>query len=117
MRIATRLFVRNIWLQAVLMAFAATLFAVLIWTLAPGTYTALEWAPYDTWMHHRVQPVPQSPLLLVVRDQASERQWGAGHWDRRLSARLITALYDAGAAAIGVDIPLDLPSPPNLGGQ
>ena len=116
MRIATRLFVRNIWLQAVLMAFAATFFAALIWSPAPATYTALEWAPYDTWMRLRSQPVLYSPLLLVVRDQASERQWGAGYWDRSLSARLITALYDAGAAAVGVDIPLDLPSPPNLGG-
>ena len=116
MRIATRLLVRHIWLQAVLMALAATLFAAAIWSIAPATYTALEWAPYDTWMRVRSQPVLSSPVLLVIRDQPSERQWGAGYWDRNLSARLITALYDAGAAAVGVDIPLDLPSPPNLGG-
>jgi DNA-binding NtrC family response regulator/CHASE2 domain-containing sensor protein len=116
MPITSRLFVRNIWLQAVLMALVATFFASIIWLPAPATYTALEWAPYDTWMRLRSQQGFSSSLLLAVRDQASERQWGAGYWDRGLSARLITALHDAGAAAVGVDIPLDLPSPPNLGG-
>lgn len=116
MRIATRLFVRNIWLQAVLMAFAATLSAEFLWSPAPATYTALEWAPYDTWMRLRAQPSHAPRLLLVARDQASEQQFGAGHWDRSIPARLITALHDAGAAAIGIDIPLDLPSPPHLGG-
>ena len=116
MRIATRLFVSNVWLQAVLMAFAATLCAEFVWSPAPATYQALEWAPYDTWMRLRSQPASSAHLLLVVRDQASEQQFGAGHWDRSMAARLITALHDAEAAAIGIDIPLELPSPPNLGG-
>ncbi|MCE3224086.1 MAG: putative transrane signal transduction receptor and sigma-54 dependent response regulator [Nitrospira sp.] len=116
MRIATRLFVRTVWLQAVLMACVATLCAEFLWSPAPATYMALEGAPYDTWMRFRAQPPRSSHLLLVVRDQASEQQFGAGHWDRSLAARLITTLHDAGAAAVGVDIPLDLPSPPNLGG-
>lgn len=116
MRIATRLFVRNVWLQAVLMAFAATLCAEILWSPSPTTYTALEWAPYDTWMRLRSQPAHSSPLLLVVRDHASEQQFGVGHWDRSIPARLITALHDAGVTAVGIDIPLDLPSPPYLGG-
>ena len=116
MRIATRLFVRNSWLQAVVMALAAMAFAKVIWTPAPATYHALEWAPYDTWMRLRAQPPPDPNLLLIVRDQASEQQFGTGPWDRALPAKLITALHDAGAASIGLDIPLDLPSPPNLGG-
>ena len=116
MRIATRLFVRNVWLQAVVMAFAATMLAELIWTPAPATYTALEWGPYDTWMRLRHQPAAPSDLLLVLRDHDSEQQFGAGPWDRSIPARLITALHDAGAATLGIDIPLDLPSPPNLGG-
>lgn len=116
MRIATRLFVRNVWLQAVVMALVSLALTEVMWTPAPVTYTALEWAPYDTWMRLRSQPAPDSPLLLVVRGQASEQQFGTGLWDRSLSARLITGLHDAGAASIGIDIPLDLPSPPNLGG-
>ena len=116
MRIATRLFVRNIWLQAVAMALIAIALAAIIWTPAPATHQALEWAPYDTWMRLRAQPAPDPNLLLIVRDQASEQQFGAGPWDHALPAKLITALNDAGAASIGLDIPLDLPSPPNLGG-
>ena len=116
MRIATRLFVRNVWLQAALMAFAATLCAELLWSALPTTYTALEWAPYDTWMRLRSHATHPSRLLLVVRDHASEQQFGLGHWDRSLSARLVTALHDAGARAIGIDTPINLPSPPNLGG-
>jgi CHASE2 domain-containing sensor protein len=116
MHIATRLFVRNVWLQAVVMALASVALTEILWAPAPVTYHALEWAPYDTWMRLRSQPAPDSHLLLVIRDQASEQQFGAGMWDRSLPARLITGLHDAGAAAIGLDIPLDLPSPPNLGG-
>lgn len=116
MRIATRLFVRNVWLQAVLMAFAATLCAEFLWSPAPTTYTALEWAPYDSWMRLRSQPARPSRLLLVVRDHASEQQFGVGHWDRSIPARLVTALHDAGARAVGIDTPINLPSPPNLGG-
>ena len=116
MRIATRLFVRNVWLQAVVMAFTATLCAEFLWSPAPSTYTALEWGPYDTWVRLRSQPAPSSHLLLVVRDHTSDQQFGVGHWDRSIPARLITALHDAGATALGIDIPLDLPSPPHLGG-
>ena len=116
MRIATRLFVRNIWLQAAVMALAAMALSEIMWTPAPATYQALDWAPYDTWMRLRAQPAPDPDVLLIVRDQASDQQFGTGSWDRALPATLITALHDAGAASIGVDIPLDLPSPPNLGG-
>ncbi len=116
MRIAIRLFVRNIWLQALVMALVAIALTEVIWTPAPVTYHALEWTPYDSWMRLRTQPAPNPHLLLVVRDQASEQQFGAGLWDRSLPARLITALHDAGAASIGIDIPLDFPSLPNLGG-
>lgn len=116
MQIATRLFVRNVWLQAVVMAVLAVALSEALWAPAPVTYSALEWAPYDTWMRLRSQPGPDSPLLLVSRDRASEQQFGTGLWDRSLPARLVTALHDGGAAAIGLDIPLDFPSPPNLGG-
>lgn len=116
MRIATRLFVRNIWLQAAVMTLAAIVLSDILWTPAPATRQALEWAPYDTWMRLRVQAAPDPNLLLIVRDRASDQQFGTGSWDRALPARLITALHDAGAASIGLDIPLELPSPPNLGG-
>ncbi|WHZ23014.1 MAG: sigma-54 dependent DNA-binding response regulator [Nitrospira sp.] len=116
MPIAVRLFVRAVWLQALAMAVVATLFAELLWSPAPRTYTALEWAPYDGWVRLRHQLAPHPNLLLIVRDRDSEQQFGAGPWDRRIPAQLITALHDAGAAAVGMDIPLDLPSPPNLGG-
>ena len=116
MQTATRLFVRTIWLQAVAMALTSIALSHVIWTSAPVTYSALEWAPYDTWMRLRSQPAPHSNLLVIVRDRASEQQFGTGPWDRNLTARLITALHDAGAASIGIDSPLELPSPPNLGG-
>ena len=116
MSTATRLFVRTLWLQALVMALSALLLTEILWTAAPATYQTVEWAPYDTWVRLRPQPVPDSRLLVITRDEASDQQFGAGQWDRSLTATLITALHDAGASAIGIDIPLDLPSPPNLGG-
>ncbi|MBS0171897.1 MAG: sigma 54-interacting transcriptional regulator [Nitrospira sp.] len=116
MSTATRLFVRNVWLQALVMALSALLVTGIIWTAAPATFHTLEWAPYDTWTQLRPQPAPDSYLLLIPREQASDQQFGTGQWDRSLAATLLTALHDAGATAIGLDIPLDLPSPPHLGG-
>ncbi len=116
MSTATRLFVRNIWLQALVMALSALLLTGMIWMAAPTTFHTLEWAPYDTWMRLRPHPAPDAKLLLISREQSSDQQFGTGQWDRSLAARLVTALHDAGATAIGLDIPLDLPSPPHLGG-
>lgn len=104
MSTATRLFVRNVWLQALVMALCALLVSQLIWTAAPATFHAIEWAPYDTWIRLRPHPAPDPHLLLVTRDPAGDHQFGAGQWDRSLAATLITALHDAGATAIGIDL-------------
>jgi len=70
---------------------------------------------YDRGLHGRGAAV--SPALLVVaRDPASEARFGAGPWDRAVLARLVVGLNRAGAAAIGVDIPLGPPSAPGRGG-
>ena len=78
--------------------------------------TALEWSLYDRGLRARAA-APVSPAVLVVaRDAASETRFGAGPWDRAVLARLITSLTRAGAAAIGVDVPLGPPSAPGRGG-
>ena len=100
MHIATRLFVRNVWLQAVVMALASVALTEILWAPAPVTYHALEWAPYDTWMRLRSQPAPDSHLLLVIRDQASEQQFGAGMWDRRLCCPALTSLRRAARSIV-----------------
>ncbi len=110
------LFTVSTALQALATGAAATLAAWLLWQAAPATFTTLEWAPYDAWFRFRA-PVPASPsVVLVTRDQASEERFGTGPWDRALIAKLVTALHGAGAAVIGVDLPITTPSPPHLGG-
>ncbi len=52
----------------------------------------------------------------MARDPASEARLGAGAWDRAVPARLITSLSRAGAAAVGVDVPLGQPSAAGRGG-
>ena len=91
MSTATRLFVRTLWLQALVMALSALLLTEILWTAAPATYQTVEWAPHDTWVRLRPQPVPDSRLLVITRDEASDQQFGAGQWDRSLTATLITA--------------------------
>ncbi|OLC16951.1 MAG: hypothetical protein AUH29_03705 [Candidatus Rokubacteria bacterium 13_1_40CM_69_27] len=85
-------------------------------TLGGAGVTALEWSVYDRWVRAR-EPAPVSPALLVVtRDPASEARFGTGAWDRAVLARVITSLSRAGAAAIGVDVPLGQLSAPGRGG-
>jgi DNA-binding NtrC family response regulator len=116
MRQATRLFFSTIWLQAVTTAIAATLLAALVWSWAPAFYTSLDWGPYDVWIKIRKPLHSTSDILLLTRDDAGDAQFGNGLWDRSLVARAVSALHDAGATRIGIDLPLDRPSPPNLGG-
>ena len=116
MILAGRFFYTHTWLQALAISLVAVTLSGFIWSLAPATYTAMEWGWYDTWLTLRQPPETNAQLLLILRDQRSDQQFGSGIWDRAVIARLLTALDDAGAAAIGIDVPLRVPSPPTLGG-
>jgi len=103
-------------LPAAVIGLAASLAATAVAVFAGAGLTALEWSVYDHRMRAR-EPASVSPALVVVaRDPASEARFGAGPWDRALLARLITGLSRAGAAVIGVDVPLGQPSLPGRGG-
>jgi len=111
-----RLLITSLPLQAPAIGLLAALCALLLQTLAPATFTALEWAPYDTWLRHRA-PIQASPSLTIIqRDPAGDDRFGAGPLDRTVLATLITAAHDAGASAIGLDHRLDYASPAQLGG-
>jgi transcriptional regulator with PAS, ATPase and Fis domain/CHASE2 domain-containing sensor protein len=111
-----RIFLQSHWLQACAIGVVATVLAVVLMALAPATFTAFDWAAYDTWLRHRA-PIPvSSSLILVTRDQASEMKFGAAPWDRVILARVITEAHEAGAVAIGVDHHLSHASPAQLGG-
>jgi transcriptional regulator with GAF, ATPase, and Fis domain/CHASE2 domain-containing sensor protein len=103
-------------LAAVLLGVSATVLAWIVWVSAGGTLTAIERSPYDSWL--RTRPlVPVSPAVVMVsRDAASDGRFGAGEWDRALLARAISALRNAGAVVVGVDIPISEPSTPAQGG-
>jgi DNA-binding NtrC family response regulator/CHASE2 domain-containing sensor protein len=98
------------------LAAAATAAAVGIWTVGGPRLTALEWWLYDASLRGRLPTESRSTLVIVARDTASEARFGAGQWDRAVLARLIGSIARGGAAAIGVDVPLDRPSTPGRGG-
>src|ERR1051325_11616422 len=111
-----RQFLNSSWLQAGAMGLIATILAYGLSTAASPTFTALDWTLYDFWLAHRT-PMSVSPTLLVVaRDPASEKEFGAGPWDRAVLARLLTAARESGALAIGLDHRLDHASPAQRGG-
>jgi len=111
-----RLFITSRPLQAPAIGLLAMLCALLLQIIAPATFTALEWAPYDIWLRHRTPIQASSSLTVILRDQASDDRAGTGPLDRSLLATLITAVHDAGATAIGLDHRLDHASPAQLGG-
>jgi transcriptional regulator with PAS, ATPase and Fis domain/CHASE2 domain-containing sensor protein len=111
-----RQFLGSTWLQACAMGLFATALAFSLWAAAPTTFTALDWAAYDLWLTNRTA-IPISPsLLIVTRDPASEKEFGAGPWDRAVLARLLTSAHESGSLAIGLDHRLDHASPAQLGG-
>lgn len=113
---AFRLLVRHAWLQAAALGITATLLVWGLWTFAPVTLTSLEWSLYDSWMLHRSPSNLDPSLVVVTRDPVSEQLLGSGQWDRSTIARMVTALHQAGAAVIGIDLSPAIPSPPSQGG-
>ena len=111
-----RLLITSLPLQALGIGLLASLLSAVPWSTAPATFTALDYAVYDTWLRNRA-PLPVHPsLTIIVRDPASEDRFGKGPWDRAILARLIVAVYEAGAAAIGIDHRVDHASSVQLGG-
>jgi transcriptional regulator with PAS, ATPase and Fis domain len=116
MALAGRLFFTYRWVQAAVISLAAVSIAWSVWWFAPSAFSTLERGWYDAWLKNR-RPLEASPrLLVVVRDAESEQVFGSGLWDRAVIARAVSALQEAGARAIGIDIPLNRPSPPSQGG-
>ena len=116
MTLPGRLFFTHRWVQAAVMSLAAVSLAWSLWALAPAAFTTMERGWYDTWLRARRPLQASSRLLLGVRDQQSEQVFGSGQWDRAVIARFVSAVQEAGAAAIGIDVPVNSPSPPTQGG-
>jgi transcriptional regulator with PAS, ATPase and Fis domain len=111
-----RYFITSSVLQGSAIGLLASLLAGLVWIAAPATYTALDWALYDTWVSRRT-PIAASPnLTIVVRDPASDERFGEGPLDRAALAELVAAAHEAGAAIIGLDHRMGQMSPPQRGG-
>ena len=111
-----RLLITSLPLQALGIGSLAALLSALLWSAAPPTFTALDYAVYDGWLHHRTTARPNTSLAIVARDAASDERFGRGPWDRSILARLIVTIHEAGATVIGVDHRLDYASPAQLGG-
>ena len=110
-----RLFITIPLLQALTIGLLASVLAKGLWTLAPVTFTALDWTLYDTWLRVRAPIATSDALSIVIRDPDSEERFGAT-LDRAVLAQFITAVHEAGASAIGIDHRLDHASPSSLGG-
>lgn len=111
-----RLFIISTPLQAPGIGLVAMLLSATLWSVAPVTFTALDYSVYDTWLRHRAPPPLNPSLAVVARDTAGEERFGRGPWDRAILAQTIVAIHEAGAAVIGLDHRLDYASPAQLGG-
>ncbi|HEY5932110.1 MAG TPA: CHASE2 domain-containing protein, partial [Nitrospira sp.] len=111
-----RLFIASLPLQALGIGSLAALLSAMLWSVAPATFTALDYTVYDTWLRHRTTAPVSPSLTIVARDAASEERFGRGPWDRAVLAQLIVTIHEAGAVVIGVDHRLDYASPAQLGG-
>ncbi len=110
-----RLFITSLSLQALTMGLLAALLAQTFLTLAPATFTALDWTVYDTWLRSRSTVSISSSLAIVARDQSNDERFGPV-LDRAVLSELLSAAHEAGAVVIGLDHRLDHASPAQLGG-
>ena len=90
-----RFFITSLPLQALTIGLLAAVSSHLLWLAAPATFTALDWTAYDTWLRHRARIAASPALTIVVRDPASNGQFGTGPLDRAVLAQLIAAAHDA----------------------
>ncbi len=111
------LFITSLPIQSLCIALLATLLSAILWSLAPATFTALDYTAYDTWIRHRTTIGISPSLTIVTRDPGSEERFGTGLWDRAILAQLVTAAHEAGASVIGIDHRLNHASPTQLGGS
>src|SRR5664279_3958709 len=85
-------------------ALSAILFAIVLALFAIPLFRELQLKINDTLF--RLAPIPrkQSPLVLILIDDESLREYGRWPWSRALVAKLVSRSADAGATVIGVDI-------------
>ncbi len=102
-------------LLAALLAGSATVAAFVLWSQGGRLLTSLDWTLYDSWAA-RVTNSSPSPLVIVTVDDPPAAGRTASVWDRAMAARVISALTQADAAAIGFDEYLTGPSGPEHGG-
>lgn len=68
------------------------------------TLSYLRGKTFDAYQTISPRPAVESPVVLVVIDDASLAKYGRWPWNRGTVAKLVTALNDAGAAVIGLDL-------------
>jgi len=101
-------------LIAFVLGLLATAAAAAVVTYGGAGVAAVGGALRDRWA---LALAPVSPnLSLVIRDAAAEQRLGSGTWDRAVVARVVVTLALNGATAIGLDAPVNQPSPPGRGG-
>ena len=90
----------------------------LVWgltTMLPQLLGSWEMATYDLRMRWQGAGKADPAIVLIGRDAESDRQFGAGIWDRAVFAKMIAALGRAGARTIALDFHMPDVSPMERG--
>ena len=85
-------------------AAAAMVVAGLIALARPGLLVNLSRVAQDDAVRHTAPPAPSGAVAIVAVDEASLAALGQWPWPRDVIGQLVTALHDAGAAAVAFDI-------------
>src|SRR5512146_1857270 len=102
------------WWQVLRLAIA--LFALVTGISAIPVVHQSELRLTDTYFRLAPPPRARSPVVLVVVDDESLRQYGRWPWSRNLLAQLTRNLAQSGASVIGLDILLSEPQSPAADG-
>jgi len=85
-------------------ALAAAAAALGLAVAHPGPLVDLDLAAHDAFVRQTARPTPSEAVAIVAVDERSLEAHGQWPWPRDVIARLVTAIHDAGAAAIAFDI-------------
>ncbi len=100
-----------------LLGLAAVLFVLVMAVSAIPVVHQSELRITDTYFRVAPKPKQASPVVLVLIDDESLREYGRWPWSRTLLARMTANLAHAGASPIGLDVLLAEPQSPAVDAQ
>lgn len=108
-------FVKRQGLTTAGVAAVSVMLVGLLWLVLPQLFGSWELATHDLRSRWQGAASVDDDIVIISRDEASDKRFGMGVWDRAVFAKVIAALGKAGARTVSLDFHMPDASPPERG--